>query len=127
MEKNIRHFIWNRKKGQLAWDRVILPIKDGGINAPSAKIRYKTVKVGWLKRWWRPEPNRPDWAEIVNGLVYHSTYQKPNMTRNTVKEWISQTWPIKIQSDKIPNSLKEMLEAAQKYNVTISVMRATRA
>jgi len=52
MEKSIRKFIWNGKKGQLAWDRVILPVKEGGISAPSMKIRYETIKVRWLKRWW---------------------------------------------------------------------------
>jgi len=49
MEKSIRLFIWNGKKGQLAWNRAILPVKEGGISAPSVKIRYETVKVGWLK------------------------------------------------------------------------------
>src|SRR5882757_9642156 len=64
MEKNIRRFIWNGKKGQLAWERAILPVKEGGINAPSMKIRYESIKVRWLKRWWRPEPDRLDWAEV---------------------------------------------------------------
>jgi len=62
MERNIRHFIWNGKRGQIAWERAILPIKEGGIGAPSIKILYKAIKVGWLKRWWRPGPDRPDWV-----------------------------------------------------------------
>jgi len=45
--------------------------------------------------------------------------------RNTVKEWIYQTWLIKTCSEKLPKLLKEMIGTAQKYNVTISVMRAT--
>jgi len=40
------------------------------------------------------------------------------------KEWICQSWPVKIKSDRIPKSLREMIETAQKYNTTISVMRA---
>jgi len=125
MEKSIRQFIWNSKKGQLAWNRAILPVKEGGISAPSAKLRYETVKVGWLKRWWRMEPDRPDWAEVANELVYQSANQTLKVTRNTVKEWIHQTWPIKSCSEKLPKSLKEMIETAQKYNAKISVMRAT--
>ena len=105
MEKSIRKFIWNGKKGQLAWDRVILPVKEGGISAPSVKIRYETIKVGWLKRWWRTEPDRPDWAEVANELIFQSANQKPIVTRNTVKEWIYQTWPIKTRSEKLPKSL----------------------
>ena len=50
MEKKIRSFIWGGKRGQLAWERAIQPVKLGGISAPSAKIRYETIKVGWLKR-----------------------------------------------------------------------------
>ena len=124
MEKAIRRFIWNGKKGQLAWDRAILPVKEGGINAPSVKLRYETIKVGWLKRWWRPIPDRPDWAEVANVLLFQSSNLKPEITSNMVGEWISQTWPIKIRSEKLPNSLKAMVEAAQKYNARISVMRA---
>jgi len=125
MEKGIRQFIWNGKKGQLAWNRAILPVKEGGISDPSAKLRYETVKVGWLKRWWRTEPDRPDWAEVANELIYQSANQTPKVTRNTVKEWIHQTWPIKSRSEKLPKLLKEMIETAQKYNAKISVMRAT--
>ena len=82
MERNIRRFIWNGKKGQLAWERAILPVQEGGISAPSVKIRYESIKVGWLKRWWRPAPNRPDWAEVANELIYQSAHQK--IERNTV-------------------------------------------
>jgi len=80
--------------------------------------------MGWLKRWWRPGPDRPDWAEVANELLIQSAGLKPGNARNTVGEWISQTWPIKSRSDKHPNSLKEMVEAAHKYNAKISVMRA---
>jgi len=95
MEKNIRKFIWSRKRGQLAWERAILPVKEGGISTPSIKIRYKSIKVGWLKRWWCPEPNRPDWAEVANKLAYQNTHQKPKIEKNSVREWITQTWTVK--------------------------------
>ena len=136
MERNIRCFIWNGKKGQLVWERAILPVQEGGISAPSVKIRYKSIKVGWLKRWWHPAPDRPDWAEVAthlsdsfaghlwqaNELVYQSTHQK--IERNSVREWIGQTWPVRTWSEQLPTSLKEMIQTAQKYNASISVMRA---
>ena len=124
MERNIRRFIWNGKKGQLAWERAILPVQEGGISAPSVKIRYESIKVGWLKRWWRPAPDRPDWAEVANELVYQSAHQK--IERNSVREWIGQTWPVRTRSEQLPTSLKEMIQTAQKYNASISVMRAPR-
>lgn len=91
------------------------------------KIRYEAIKISWLKRWWCPEPDRPDWAWVANDLVFKSAQQKPAITQETVSEWVCQSWPIKTRSECLPNSLKEMVEAAQKYNVTISVMRARSA
>jgi len=124
MEKNIRKFIWSGKIGQIAWDRVILPIKEGGIGAPSVKIRYEVIKVDWLKRWWRPGPDRPDWAWVVNELIFQSAQQKLNIARTAVNEWICQTWPIKTKSELMTKLLREMVEAAWKYNAALSVMRA---
>jgi len=124
MEKNIRHFIWNGRKGQIAWERAILPVKEGGIGAPSVRIRYKAIKVGWLKKWWTTGPDRPDWAWVANELMLQAAQKRPNIARPTVKEWICQSWLIKVQSDQMPNSLREVVKAAQKYNATISVMRA---
>jgi len=126
MEKNIRRFIWNGKKGQLAWERAILPVKEGGINAPSMKIRYESIKVRWLKRWWHPEPDRLDWAEVANELTYQNAHQTQKPARNIVREWISQTWLVKTRTDQLLQSLRELIETAQKYNATISVMRAPR-
>ena len=124
MEKNIRNFIWNGKKGQMAWERAILPVEAGGIGAPSVKIRYETIKIDWLKRWWNPGHERPDWAWVANELVYQSAQQKPEIPRATISEWVSQTWLAKTRSARLTTSMKEMLEAAQKYNVSLSVMRA---
>ena len=122
--KNIRKFIWNGKKGQIAWERAILPISEGGIGAPSVKIRYEAIKVDWLKRWWRPGPDRPDWAWVANEIIFQSAQLKPNIARSAVREWICQTWPIKTRSEFMTKSLKEMIEAARKYNAALSVMRA---
>ena len=127
MERNTRNFIWNGRRGQMAWERAILPVAEGGIGAPSVKLVYEAIKVGWLKRWWHPEPDRPDWAWVANEIMFQGAQQKPSIPKDTVHEWVCQTWPIKIQSEKLPDSLREMVEAAQKYNVALSVMRAPMA
>jgi hypothetical protein len=119
MEKNVRNFIWNGRKGQMAWQRATLPVKEGGINAPSVKLIYETIKVGWLKRWWRPEPDRPDWAWIANDMVFQSANDKPRVTKSTITEWICQTWPIKPRSEHLTNSLREMIEASTKIQCYI--------
>ena len=89
MEKSIRKFIWNGRKGQMAWERAILPVAEGGVGTPSIKLRYEAIKIGWLERWWKPEPHRPDWAWVANGLIFQSANQKPPLARSQVREWIS--------------------------------------
>ena len=98
--------------------------KKGEINVPSVKIKYEAIKLGWLKRWWCPEPNRLEWAWITNEIAIQSTHNTPKLAKPMITEWISQTWPVKTCSNCLPESLKEMIEAAKKYNATISVMRA---
>jgi ribonuclease HI len=40
-----------------------------------------------------------------------------------VVEWICQSWPIKVKSEMMTNSLREMVGAARKYNTQLSSMR----
>jgi hypothetical protein len=51
MDRNIRNFIWNGRKGQMAWARATLPTSEGGIGAPNVKIRYEAIKIACLRRW----------------------------------------------------------------------------
>ena len=80
----------------MAWERAILPVEEGRIGAPSVKLVYEAIKVGWLKRWWCPEPDRPDWAWVANEIIFQGAQQKPSIPKDTVCEWVCQTWPIKI-------------------------------
>ena len=50
MEKNVRNFIWDGRRGQMVWESAILPVKEGGMGVPSIEIGYEAIKVGWLKR-----------------------------------------------------------------------------
>ena len=116
MAKNIRNFIWNGKKGQMAWARATLPVGEGGIGVPGIRTRYEAIKVGWLKRWWGTEPERPDWAWVANELVFQSAQHKPALAKPIEKEWICQTWPIKTHSNYLPISMREMIIVAQKHS-----------
>ena len=116
-------FIWSGRKGQMAWSRAILPITEGGIGAPSMKLRYKAIKVGWLKRWWQPEPDRPKWAWVANDLQDRCNIKRHKEEEPSAREWITQSWQINSQSELLLKSLKEMVKTARKYNATISNMR----
>jgi hypothetical protein len=41
MERNIRSFIWQGKKGLISWERAIKLRKEGGLAAPSVKYCMK--------------------------------------------------------------------------------------
>jgi len=47
---------------------------------PSIRLRYEAIKIDWLKRWWHPKPDRADWTEIANELVFQSTRRKPEVS-----------------------------------------------
>jgi len=95
------------------------------IGAPSVKLRYKAIKVGWLNRWWRPEPDRPEWAWVANDLMFQCAKQQPKFGRTTLSEWIGQSWQVENKLELLPTLLKEMAKAVQKYKETISGMRAS--
>jgi len=123
MEKNVRSFIWSGRKGQMAWSRAILPLTEGGSGASSVKLRYKAIKVGWLKRWWRPKPDRPEWAWVANDLLDRCAIKRHKEEEPSAREWITQSWQINSRSESLPKSLKEMVKTVRKYNATISNMR----
>jgi len=89
------------------------------------RLRYEAIRVGWLNRWLRPEPDRPKWAWVTNDLLFQCAKQKPRVERPSVGEWICQSWQIKNRSETLPFSLRELINPAQKYNATISRMRAS--
>jgi len=64
----------------MAWERAILLISEGGIGAPSVRLRYEAIKIDWLKRWWCPKPDRANWTEIANELVFQSARKKPEVS-----------------------------------------------
>ena len=63
-------------------------LKEDRVGVPSIKIRYGTIKVGWLKKMGPPEPDRPDCAWVANEFEFQSAQQKPTLAPPTVKKWV---------------------------------------
>ncbi|CCA75615.1 hypothetical protein PIIN_09606, partial [Serendipita indica DSM 11827] len=123
MEKSIRKFIWKRKKGPIAWELATQQKKNGGIGAPCVKTLYEATKVMWLKRWLQAEPNRPTWAYALNSMLEDSSGCE--VDRNTITEWLEQGWHQKPRSTNLTKSAADLIATAKKYNVHISVIRAS--
>jgi ribonuclease HI len=87
-------------------------------------VLYESTKVMWIKRWLAPEENRPKWAWAANAILESCKQNSPRVDTDAITEWIEQRWRVKIRTEKMPDSLRKMLYAAQKYNVKISVLRA---
>jgi ribonuclease HI len=124
MEKNIRTFIWLGRKGNIAWERAIRPKTRGGIGAPSPRVLYKATKVVWLRKWLTPDENRPKWTWVANAIIEETKQTSPQVDEDAITEWIEQRWHERIRSELLTPSLKEMLTAAQKHNIKISILRA---
>jgi hypothetical protein len=124
MEKNIRNFIWLGKQGPIAWDRAIQNKQEGGIGAPSMTVLYEATKIIWLKRWMSNDEERPKWAWAVNEILVDARASNPTIDPNIITEWVEQKWKSKINVDKIPQSLRNLIKAAKRYNIKVSMVRA---
>jgi hypothetical protein len=124
MEKNIRSFIWLGKRGTIAWNRAIQSKREGGIGAPSLTILYEATKIMWLKRWMTADKERPKWTWAVNEILVGARASAPTVDPSVITEWVEQKWKSKINIDDIPQSLRNLIRAAKRYNLKISVLRA---
>lgn len=91
MERNIRSFLWNGRKGAISWERAIQSKKEGGLSAPSIHVLYETTKIMWIKQWLTPEPHRPKWAHIANSIVKDTIKNPKVLPKEASTEWIEQT------------------------------------
>jgi ribonuclease HI/exonuclease III len=124
IDRNVRHFIWSGKKGPIAWERAIKSKREGGIGAPSIKLIYEATKIVWLRRWLIPGEARPKWAFAANEIIANARQNNPKVDENCITEWEEQRWNSKLNVEQMPNSLREMIKAAKRYNLKISVLRA---
>jgi len=57
--------------------------------------------------------------------MFQCARQQPKFERTTLSKWIGQSWQIKNQLELLLTLLKEMVKVVQKYNASISGMRAS--
>jgi hypothetical protein len=78
----------------------------------------------WLKRWLSPKDNRPKWAWAANAIIESCKQSQPQVPTTAVTEWVEQRWNMKIHSSNLSEPIRQMLKAAKKYNIKISIIRA---
>ena len=50
LNKCAREFLWNKSNSKIAFDDIIKPLSEGGLNFPSPENRIKAQKLTWLKK-----------------------------------------------------------------------------
>ncbi len=70
----------------------------------------------WLKLYLDLGPNHPIWAAAADAIIaHHTTVAEENVDFMQRTNIFLQTW--KTSTTRLPDDLKVLLKAAQKYNV----------
>jgi exonuclease III len=125
MNRNMRNFLWEGKKGTMSWDEVIAPREIGGLNIPDIEIRYQAITIMWLKKWLSSK-ERPGWAYVADEIIATAVQQKPLVDNESTIQWALQNWNEvnSVNKDVLPKCLTEMLSTARKVNLGIETRAA---
>ena len=120
IHKNMRHFVWDGKKGSLNWKEAVMPREKGGLALPDLYVHKDCITISWIKRWLTKHKNRPTWAYIVDEIIFENVAKDPHIDDLSKISWILQSWHEKtLANSTIPTFIKEMLSTARKYNIGI--------
>jgi len=126
MQKEMKLFLWNGKRGKVSWKEATRRRTEGGLGMPDMKARNEAIQIIWLQKYLTPGNKRPRWAFIVDRILAKNAVKKPIVDENSKISWIMQTWHESEASwSKIPNEIKEMLKVARKYNAGIDVINVS--
>jgi len=72
IEKQIKDFLWNDKKATMNWKKASQPREIGGLNMPNIETRIEVIQIMWLKKYLVPKNKRPDWAYVVDQIIFNN-------------------------------------------------------
>jgi exonuclease III len=123
MERNMRNFLWdNKRRGLMPWKEVISPRRVGGLNMPDIRSRLEAIELKWVKQWLLPEGSRPQWAYIMDEIIFQNVAKSPTLVDDLSKQnWLLQTWHESMAGNsKISPMIRNMLKVARDHNITLS-------
>jgi ribonuclease HI len=115
MEKQMRNFLWEGKKGLINWELATQPRDRGGLGAPSVRARKEAIETMWLKRLCAKEVEQPLWSKIANKML---TKHSENKNTSGIIDWTTQM--VEEHIEKLPKSLQRIVKIARKVNLGIS-------
>ena len=92
LEKLCIDFIWKNKRHELSKEILYRDIKDGGLNMINIKEFECTLKMTWIRRLIKEEPNWIEFAEHykIDRLLYTKVYYHKTILNNCTNSfWIS--------------------------------------
>lgn len=66
-------FVWNNKKGKVAYNVLVQDIPDGGIKLPDLQTRIATSQVYWIKHLWQNQESLMA-AVLKDAVQYHNIH-----------------------------------------------------
>jgi len=124
MEKQMRDFLWNDKKATINWKEASQPREIGGPNMPNIEMRIEAIQIMWPKKYLAPKNERPDWAYVVDQIIFNNLQKTPKIAKENKISWIFQSWNKTGKKDTIPKFVNEMIKVGRKYKVGYDVLEA---
>ena len=120
----MRTFLWDKKKAIMNWKEASQPREIGGLNMPNIETRIEAIQIMWLKKYLVPKYKRPDWAYVVDQIIFNNVQKNPKITRQNRISWIFQSWNETRKKDTIPKFISEMIKIGRKYKIEYDVLEA---
>ncbi|KAH9480754.1 hypothetical protein JR316_0007354 [Psilocybe cubensis] len=121
IEKKIHKFFWDDKSATVNINTIRLPINEGGRNLLDIKARNEAIELMKLRNFTKPPKDRPRWAKVADQILVlnaNQAFDVPDVAKED--NYFLQNWTAKLQSNpNIPDSLRDMLATARKYNVGV--------
>jgi len=91
MEKQMKAFLWDNKKATMNWKEASQPRKIGELNMPNIKTRIEAIQIMWLKKYLAPKCERPNWAYVVDQIIFNNLQKNPKIKKQNRISWIFQS------------------------------------
>jgi len=123
LNRKITKFLWDGASAMVNLETMTQPIMRGGKRVLDTKARNEAIELMKIKSYLNFGPERPRWAKVADILIAENM---PKGQQGRVRDDASrcntflQNWTTKKKGNSnLPESLRRMLNVAEKYNVSI--------
>ena len=106
------------------WKEASQPREIEGLNMPNIETRIEAIQIMWLKKYLVPKNERPDWAYVVDQIIFNNLQKTPKIAKENKISWIFQSWNETGKKNTIPKFINKMIKVGRKYKVGYDVLEA---